>query len=302
MAADSRHLIRPDRLITLYLSRPLTGLSHTSRDPGVPILMYHSVSDATDTNLLPYYRTVTTPQTFHTHMTLLRDLGCEAVTLSNAIRLLQTSFGPAVRTPGPTSIPADRTVVITFDDGFRDFYTHAFPILDTFGFRATVFPASGCVDKAFRNGRDCLRTAEIRELARSGVEFGSHTVSHPQLRDLSWTAIVPELADSRRALEDMIGSEVRLFSYPFRFPEEDTQFTDRFASVLAEQGYTGGVTTVIGVSSRGDNPLFLRRLPVNELDDQRFFQAKLDGAYDWLHVCQLTYKRLRRAVTAVSPL
>jgi len=297
--------MRLDRFLTLYISSPLIGLSRLSCDLKIPILMYHSIAEDSDDNVLPYYRTVTTPQTFENHMALLRDAGWHVITLSEAIRLLQGTSGefPRKATSGPdlrkSSLPLDlspRAVVITFDDGFRDFFTAAFPILDRFGFRATVFLTSGCVDKAFRTGRECLRTREIRELARVGVEFGSHTVTHPQLHELSKAAIVHELADSKQVIEDTIGSEVSLFSYPYRFPEEDTEFTSQLASLLTEQGYSAGVTTVIGLSSRCDNPFFLKRLPVNDADDRRFLRAKLEGAYDWLHLGQLTYKRLRRTV------
>lgn len=295
--------MRLDRFLTLYISSPLIGLSQWSRNLKIPILMYHSIAKDVDESAFPYYRTVTTPQTFETHMALLRETGCEVLTLSEAIRLLQGMPGQSLRRPPlapellKSPLPPNlsrRPVVVTFDDGFRDFYTTAFPILERFGLRATVFLTSGYIDKTFRTGRECLRTQDIRELARDGVEFGSHTVNHPQLRELSKAAIVHELAASKQVIENIIGSDVALFSYPYRFPEEDTEFTRTLGSLLTEQGYSAGVTTVIGLSSSSDNPLFLRRLPVNEVDDRRLFRAKLEGAYDWLHFGQLTYKRLRR--------
>jgi len=295
--------MRLDRFLTLNLSRPLIHLRERSCDFRIPILMYHSIAEDVDDNVHPYYRTVTTPQTFEAHMEFLRETGRRVLTLSGALRLFQSISGEL---PDQSISPADllqptlspeysrHPVVVTFDDGLRDFYTTAFPILERFGFGATVFLASGLIDKTFLTGRECLRTQEVRELVREGIEFGSHTANHPQLRELSRAAILHELSDSKQIIENTTGSEVSLFSYPYRFPEEDKEFTKALGSLLTEQGYSAGVTTVIGLSKCSDNPLFLRRLPVNEADDRQFLRAKLEGAYDWLHFVQLTYKRLRR--------
>jgi peptidoglycan/xylan/chitin deacetylase (PgdA/CDA1 family) len=296
--------MRLDRFLTLYAYRPVSRLFLRSCDLTIPILMYHSIAEDVDDTVLPYYRTVTRPQTFAAHMAVLHDKRFEVLTLSEAIHLFQRMsaqaplepiVAPNPLKPSPPPHLSRRPVVITFDDGFRDFYTTAFPILERFNFRATVFLTSGCINKHFKTGRECLRTQEIQEVANRGIEFGSHTASHPQLRELSRASIVDELAVSKQTIEDIIGSEVRLFSYPYRFPEEDTEFTRTLGSLLREQGYFGGVTTVIGLSRSSDNPLFRRRLPVNNLDDTRFLRAKLDGAYDWLHLGQLAYKRLQRA-------
>ena len=271
--------------------------------------MYHSIASDGNVSVHPYYRTVTTPEIFERQMDFLNQSGYQALTLSEAVGLLQL----ASDTPAPHEISnplplgraerggrsrrvretTPRPVVVTFDDGFRDFHTEAFPILEKFGFKATVFLTSGCIDKTFITGRPCLAAREIRELAGKGVEFGSHTVSHPQLQGLSRNKIVHELAGSKSSIEDIIGSLVSSFSYPYRFPEEDKEFTKNFGAVLLEQGYAAGVTTVIGLSKPDDPLLFLKRLPVNDCDDSQLLRAKLEGDYDWMHTGQLTYKKLR---------
>jgi peptidoglycan/xylan/chitin deacetylase (PgdA/CDA1 family) len=300
--------MRLDRLLTLYVGAPLTGFWQPSGDLKIPILMYHSIAEDVDAGVHPYYRTVTNPQTFATHMALLRDTGFDTLKLSEAVhrfrvmsqhRRQQPDDRPGRPEPYWGRGLSTRSVVITFDDGFRDVYTTAFPILERFGFTATVFLTTGCIDGTFRTGRDCLRAREIRELAEAGVEFGSHTVSHPQLQGLKEDAIVHELAASRTAIEDIVGAAVPLFSYPYRFPEEDTEFVGKLRSLLSELGYSAGVTTMIGSARSSEDPLFLRRLPVNDADDRHFFRAKLDGGYDWLHVAQLMRKRLRRTLGKV---
>lgn len=248
--------------------------------------MYHSIAGDTDDHLHPYYRTVTTQETFAMQMAYLSQSGYEALTLSEAVGLLQG---------GANHQPLRRPVVITFDDGFQDFYSAAFPVLERFGFNATVFLASALIGKAFVTGRQCLSANEITELVGKGTEFGSHTVNHHQLKGLSSAAITDELAGSKVAIEDLTGAKISLFSYPYRFPEEDQEFTDKLGNLMTEAGYTAGVTTSIGLAYADDDILFLKRLPINDNDDLVLFQIKLEGGYDWLHPCQLVYKRLRSA-------
>lgn len=298
----SSRLMRLDRFLTLYFFGPLLVLSKRSCDLKIPILMYHSIARDVDNNVHPYYRTVTTPETFEKHMRFLRELNYEVVTLSEAVPLLQRMSDQSLSQPvlatesGKSHMSPDsvrRPLVVTFDDGFRDFYNKAFPILEQLGFRATVFLTSGYIDKSFLTGRECLRTREVKELAEKGIEFGSHTVTHPQLKGLSRDQIAHELVSSKKMIENIIGSKVSLFSYPYRFPEEDTDFTKKLGALLIEQGYSAGVTTAIGLSGSDNDPLFLKRLPVNDCDDSQFLKKKLEGAYDWLHKGQLTYKKSR---------
>ncbi|MCI0561553.1 MAG: polysaccharide deacetylase family protein [Nitrososphaera sp.] len=302
MIPGSNRTVRLDRFLTLYVFGPLISLSGRLHGLKIPILMYHSITKDLDEKVHPYFRTATSPEVFERHMAWLSQSGFQALTLSEAVRILQGFPDQPVNQPAlstellksPT-FPnlLRRPVVVTFDDGFQDFYTTAFPIVERYGFRATVFLASRYIGKTFLTGRHCLRVQEIRELVTKGVEFGSHTVNHPQLKELSRNEIIYELADSKKFIEDITGSEVSLFSYPYRFPEEDCGFTRKLDALLIEHGYSVGVTTAIGLSKPSDNPLFLRRLPVNDCDDEDLFEAKLQGAYDWMHKGQLTYKRLR---------
>jgi hypothetical protein len=87
---------------------------------------------------------------------------------------------------------------------------------------------------------------------------------------------------------------VQCFAYPYAFPESDRVFTDFLRDVLAREGFRYGVTTVLGTAKAGDDPLFLRRLPVNDHDNPRLLRAKLEGGYDWLHAFQYAAKRLRK--------
>jgi peptidoglycan/xylan/chitin deacetylase (PgdA/CDA1 family) len=287
---------------------PLSRMFGLYGDFNIPILMYHSISKTLDSNRHPYFRTVTTPEVFAEQMRFLSSAGFVTLTFSEAAQLLRNTPHQRVERPRLSSrimsntqfaVRPRRPVVITFDDGFRDFYTTAFPILDRLGFKATVFLTSKLIDGLFLTGQECLKTIEIQELAANGIEFGSHTASHPQLRRLSADEIVHELSSSKMMIENIIASPVFLFSYPYGFPEEDSMFIKMFGELLVDQGYSAGVTTIVGVAIPQDDVRFLKRLPVNDCDDIRLFKEKLDGSYNWLHAIQLMHKK-SRAVLRVN--
>ena len=275
--------MRFDRQFTVGVVRPLRRAARMSPAPGIPILMYHSISDDLDTQRRPYYRTVTSPARFRQHMATLRRRGVRTLTLSEAMRSLAA----------PASVQETPAVVVTFDDGYLDFKTTAFPIMQEMGVSATVFVSTGYLGKPFFDGRPCLREGDLESLACQGVEFGSHTVTHPQLRQVPRTQMVDELAMSRHRMTELLGKGVASFSYPFRFPSEDPSFMAELTTALVDCGYQQGVTTAIGVANQGDPRYFLRRLPVNDCDDDAFFEAKLDGHYDWLRFPQSARKQLR---------
>jgi len=186
-------------------------------------------------------------------------------------------------------------VAITFDDGFADFHTHAYPILEKFGHAATVFLPTAFIsdDQGEDPGREYLTWQQVRALAGKGVEFGSHTVTHRQLRSESTKEIENELRNSREEINKQADLEVKYFSYPYAFPDDDDRFKENLQRILTRSGYEIGVSTRIGCAARGDNPFYIKRLPVNSFDDIAFFKAKLEGAYDWLHAVQYASKSFR---------
>ena len=288
--------MRLDRLLTLLLFQSIP-------QPGgfrLPILMYHSVSEDREESVGAYYRTVTSPDVFARHMALLKSGGYHGVTLGAGVAWLNSQDAPRIMDLGstlnhPPSALNSRPVVITFDDGFRDFHTVAFPVLQQHGFGATMFLPTALIGDERRRfkSRQCMTWSEARELHRAGVEFGSHTVNHPRLVDLDWLHIERELCDSRTEIERRLEASARTFAYPYAFPQADRPFVRRFRRLLDQSGYECCVTTEIGRVRRSDDRLRLCRLPVNSADDDRLLQAKLDGAYDWIAAPQAWAKMLR---------
>ena len=146
-------------------------------------------------------------------MKWLHEAGYQTLTLADcAMQLRMAAFHP-------------KTVVITFDDGYRDFYTDAYSSMRRYGYTATIFLATGRIQDtpARIDGADYLTWNEVSELHREGIEFGSHTVSHPDLRSLGPDEIDYELCFSKETIEDHLGSAVTIVCLPVCFPRGRSQ-------------------------------------------------------------------------------
>jgi peptidoglycan/xylan/chitin deacetylase (PgdA/CDA1 family) len=280
----NRNWLRADRLLTVYLVHPLLCHGPSKKSSNVPILMYHSICNRPEKMRSAYFKTNTSPEDFQAQMELLHRQGYSCVSLEQAL--------PVLRGDQPKSA---KLAVITFDDGYRNIFTDAFPVLRQYGFSATVFLATAFVGErtgAF-DGIECLTWSEIRELRRHGLRFGSHTVNHPKLYQMEWSEIESELRDSKEQIERRLGERVTSFAYPYAYPQTDSSFIERLTSLLARSGYDCCVTTRLGCARIRDDAFSLKRLPVNTCDDLALFQAKLDGAYDWLRYPQALVKRCK---------
>jgi len=279
--------MRLDRSITLNFVRPLNrvlGSVRSVANRSIPILMYHSISCEREDNVSPYYRVVTSPGLFRQHMKVLQSLGYRGVDIRTGVDALTS------RTANEAKF-----VVITFDDGFLDNMMVAVPILKEFDFTATIYlPTAWIADeRRFFKRRECLTWGEVAELQKVGIHFGSHTVTHPKLMELSWAAIREELRVSKVDIENRLGVVTDHFAYPYAFPESDRQFISGFSDILRNIGYRSCVTTRVGRAQAGDDLLQLKRLPANQCDDASLFRAKLNGDYDWVASAQSGYKHIK---------
>ena len=163
------------------------------------ILTYHSV-DATNSVIS------VAPRKFREHMACLAEMRIPVVPLAEI----------------PSAVGS---VALTFDDGFRNFFEHAFPVLQQYNFPATVFAVSGYCEKQntwpSQPSRppvptlDLMSWSELEQVSKAGVCVGSHTATHPRMSHLPEAEVETELRASRRALEDRLGKPVEAFAYPY---------------------------------------------------------------------------------------
>lgn len=243
---------------SLAASEPLRNRSHAAA-----FLCYHSVHpDGPPFLTLP-------PERFERQLALLRRRGYRC----GGMRELRG----LARGERPTA----RQVFLTFDDGFQDNFSHAFPLLRAYGATALVFLLPPAVDAGapldwpeVRERRErhpgvfrSLTWSMVDAMAEGGVEFGSHTCSHHDLTRLDDEALAEELLQSRRRIAERLGSCDAL-AYPFG------HWSPRVAAAAEAAGYRWAFTMPSGPQSAA-TPLTIPRIAVDQRDDERRFALKL---------------------------
>ena len=166
---------------------------------------------------------------------------------------------------GCTALP-ERTVVLTFDDGFSDFYSAAAPVLRRLGLPATIFLATGYCGKtnhwpgqpAWVGEQPLLDWPQVTELAQQGFDFGAHSVHHPVLTDLAVQQAEHDIADCKAELEHRAGRQVEFFAYPYGI----WNFTVR---ALVQRHYRGACSTGAGAVEPNADPFALPRVDASYL-------------------------------------
>jgi peptidoglycan/xylan/chitin deacetylase (PgdA/CDA1 family)/2-polyprenyl-3-methyl-5-hydroxy-6-metoxy-1,4-benzoquinol methylase len=225
------------------------------------ILMYHRVAPAGSATTARYR---VTPEAFETQIQYLHDAGFYSVSLEE--------WQMAMETKKPL---LGRAVLITFDDGYLDFLTYAWPVLKRYGFSATVFLVADEVgrsnswDHVYREEVPLLGWVEIQQLQDEGVDFGSHSASHRHLTALSPTEIVQEGARSRAILERKLERRLKAFAYPYGDTDPVVQH------LIGACGYNFGLSCRPDLSRFQDSLLDLPRLEVTGFDNLSEFVAKV---------------------------
>lgn len=218
----------------------------------VPVLYYHKI-DRPDPKAQEKGLFVR-PRAFDRQMNLLKLLGYKSITPEDLMKALE----------GEKTLPK-KPVLITFDDGYRDNYTHALPILKKYGFRATIFVTASHVGKFTALSTDCSETLpaqllnweEIRALEQEGMTIASHTSSHRRLTNLQEEEIRREFNESKRLLEEGLGHPVSFLSYPFG------SFNAKVERLARECGYRAAFTTIPGKIHCSTNLFALKRIRVS---------------------------------------
>jgi GT2 family glycosyltransferase/peptidoglycan/xylan/chitin deacetylase (PgdA/CDA1 family) len=185
-------------------------------------------------------------------------------------------------------------VLLTFDDGYDDLYDHLLPVAIQHRLTAVIFlvaervGGSNLFDQASGlRARNLLNWPQIREMQRHGFEFGSHTLTHPHLPDLSEGELRREVRDSKRRLEDALGVEVTTFAYPYGGVDR------RVRAAVAEAGYKLAFSTLPGPNWWND-PLCQRRAEVNEHTSLLDFAFQLRTGYGFTQSISERLRSLER--------
>lgn len=232
----------------------------------IPSLLYHSIAAESSPRFRPF---TLTPNGFRAHLQFLQDAGYTAITVRRLVDAMDGRGGP---------LP-ERPVVMTFDDGFADFYSHALPLLLEFRSVATMYVVSGLIGAASawlqdlgEGGRPLMTAAQLRTLPMLGIECGAHTLSHPQLDVIGRPAARQEIVESKDRLEQVIGAPVDSFAYPHGY--HDT----KVRSMVIEAGYTSASAVKNALSSLRDDRYALARILVKSTttvnDLERFFSGE----------------------------
>jgi peptidoglycan/xylan/chitin deacetylase (PgdA/CDA1 family) len=243
-------------ILGAVISPSLTGRAYV-----VPILMYHSVNPGAARE----NRLVVSPETFERQMRFLKNKRYNVVTLEDLSGLIRAK----------KNIP-HKTIVITLDDGYKDNYTYAFPMLKKYALRATLFII---VNEVGRPQGDRLDWDELKKMQDSGlVTIGSHAVGPDPLTKIkSEEALRQQIFDAKKILEEKLGRPVNTFAYP------EGRFNAHIRQLVIDAGYRVAVATGPGRDYPNNDTYALKRIRISESAKNLFvFWVETCGFYTFM--------------------
>lgn len=213
--------------------------SSTSSGFRIPVLLYHYVEYVEDKSDTIRQSLNITPYAFEEQIKTFKDNGYTFLTASDVSDILD----------GRKKMPK-KPVVITFDDGYRDFYTDAFPILKKYQAKATAYIVPNFLDRP-----NYMFVSQVEEIIKSGlVEIGAHTLNHVYLKGIDAKIAKEEIAESKKELEKKFNIEVVSFAYPYGAFDQETE------KLVKEAGFKTAVSTILGIAVSRENRYFIYRI------------------------------------------
>jgi peptidoglycan/xylan/chitin deacetylase (PgdA/CDA1 family) len=200
----------------------------------VPVIFYHKIDKPAPDSLVR--GGFTPPKRFARQMAYLKQAGFDFYTTSELIAHFQEQgrFPP-------------NGIALTFDDGWKDNYANAFPVLRKFGIKATIFIIPSCIGElstkaaaAGEGPRAHLSREEILAMSRDGIEFGSHSLNHRLLHELSPGEVQTEVFEAKKEIESLTQKACLTFAYPAGF------FSEEAKRIVRDAGHTAAFTTSYG--------------------------------------------------------
>ena len=222
-----------------------TAVNINHNTNGIAVLYYHSVRQNEDNEL------IISPHKLKEQLQFLKDQGYVSLTLTEAKEYILNN----------KTIP-EKSILITFDDGYMDNYSNAFPILKELNMKATIFCIGSHLDGSYYLSEDA-----IKELVDYGIDIQGHTVNHDKLSTLTYEDQLKTLKSSKEYLEKITHREVFAVAYPFG------QFNDDTLKAAKESGYSLGFVTDTGMAMSSDNPLKLKRIYISSQYDFNKFKS-----------------------------
>ncbi|WP_320950001.1 polysaccharide deacetylase family protein [Fusobacterium sp.] len=238
----------------------------------VPVIMYHRVINNPENEGV--YGTYIYEDMFKKHLQYLKNKNYTVITFKDLDKIgWRNRFEKG-----------KKYIILTFDDGYKDNYDLAFPILKEFNFKATIFLMGSLTYnewdvKAGGERKFSLMSVEmIKEMQDYGIEFGAHTFNHPKLNTLSNEEIEHQIVDVKKPLEEKIGKEIITFAYPYGI------LNDYAKEMAKKAGYIFALATDSGSVCLSDDLYQIRRIAIFPNTNLFSFKRKVAGNYNFIKI------------------
>lgn len=267
-------MIAPKKMFKRIFSRAcyFVNLKMPLRQAGFRILMYHSIGP-----MEPYDRLglAVSQENFKRQMQFIKDNGFKVFSLFELIEKI--SYGQEI---------PERSLAITFDDGYKGVLMHGAPILQEYGYTAAIFVTTDWIQGKGNEGLKSeywkkwqfLNADDLKILEKNGFDVQPHSNNFDNIKDMDKEAAFRNIHDSKKFIEANLQKPARVFSYPSGGVSQDC------ISVLKKLGFKAAVCSVSGYNDKKTDLFMLRRTEITGGDNLADFKLKMFGYYDWITI------------------